>query len=139
MEQADEQPLGYVLCRVMATLRPEVISALKPLGLALPDFVCLRTLSMSPGGSNAELAREANVSPQAMNIVLRGLEDRGAVTRPGSASSGRALPAQLTNKGRALLKRADATVTATDERVLAALTPDQRRRFRQLLEALSTT
>jgi DNA-binding MarR family transcriptional regulator len=138
MKDREEQPLGYLLYRAMASLRPEVGAELGPLGLALPEFVCLRILSMTPGQSNAELARHTNVSPQAMNNVLRGLQDRGAVTRPASVSSGRALPAQLTEKGKALLKRAETAVHEADQRVLANLTPAEQRELRRLLAAVGS-
>jgi DNA-binding MarR family transcriptional regulator len=61
----------------------------------------MRILSAFPGRSSAELARNTNVSPPAMNQLLRGLEDIGAVTRPAAVPSGRTLPAQLTTKGKA--------------------------------------
>ena len=135
MSDADDQPLGYLMYRIMAALRPAVTARLQPLGLGLPEFVCLRILSMSPGRSNAELARDTNVSPQAMNNVLRGLQDRGIVARPASVSSGRALPAQLTSQGKALLEGAEAAVRAADEQVLANLTSAQQHELRRLLDA----
>ena len=138
MDSFEDQPLGYLLYRVMALLRPEVMAELGPLGLGLPEFVCMRILSMSPGRSSAELARDTNVSPQAMNLVLRGLEDMGAVARPASVPSGRALPAQLTTKGRALLKRAEAAVHVADERILARLTPAERREFKRFLDTVGS-
>ncbi len=82
--------------------------ALRPLGLGLPEFVCMRILDDDPGRTSAELARHTHVTAQAMNQVLQGLQDMGLVTRPATAPSGRALPAQLTRKGGALLKRAEA-------------------------------
>ncbi|KWX22071.1 MarR family winged helix-turn-helix transcriptional regulator [Mycolicibacterium wolinskyi] len=129
----EEQPLGYLMYRVVAVLQPKVAAQLQPLGLTLPEFVCLRILSMAPGQSNAELARHTNVSPQAMNNVLRGLQDKGAVRRPDTVTSGRALPAELTPEGAALLKRAEAAVLATEADVLASLTVDQRRELKRLL------
>ncbi|WP_193364257.1 MarR family winged helix-turn-helix transcriptional regulator [Mycobacterium xenopi] len=138
MNECDDQPLGYLLYRVMTALRPQVTAELGPLGLGLPEFVCLRILSIFPGQSSAELARATNVSPQAMNLVLRGLQDMGAVTRPATVSSGRALPARLTGKGRALLKRAEAAVRVADERLLAQLTPTERREFKRLLHAVGS-
>jgi DNA-binding MarR family transcriptional regulator len=138
MRDADDHPLGYLLYRVMASLRPAVSAELRPFDLALPEFVCLRILSLFPGRSSAELARDTNVSPQAMNNVLRGLQERGAVTRPATVSSGRALPAQLTSKGRALLKRAEAAVHEADRRALANLTPAEQRELRRLLEAAAS-
>lgn len=138
MVQADDAPLGYLLYRVAAVLRPEVSAALSPLGLTLPEFVCLRLLSMSPGLSSAELSRHAGVTPQAMNTVLRKLEDVGAVARPTSVSSGRALPATLTGQGRTLLKRAEGAVREADGRILAKLTAAQQREFKRMLDKLGS-
>jgi DNA-binding MarR family transcriptional regulator len=73
-----------------------------------------------------------------MNMVVRGLEERGLVTRPASVSSGRSLPAQLTRKGGELLERTDAGVKAAENRLLAALPSEQRREFRRMLVALGS-
>jgi DNA-binding MarR family transcriptional regulator len=139
MANDDDQPLGYLLYRVMAALRPQVNAELRPLGLGLPEFVCLRVLSTSPGRSSAELARDTNVSPQAMNMVLRGLQDSGVVARPASVSSGRALPAELTSKGRAVLKRAEAAVRVAEERILTNLAVAERQELKRLLAASGST
>ncbi|MHA7650779.1 MarR family winged helix-turn-helix transcriptional regulator [Mycobacterium sp. ML4] len=138
MSSLGDAPLGYLLYRVTAVLRPEVSAALSSLGLTLPEFVCLRSLSLAPGSSSAELARHAGVTPQAMNTVLRKLEELGVVTRPASVSSGRALPASLTGQGQALLQRAEAVVRAADTRILARLTQSQQREFKTMLEKLGS-
>ena len=138
MGTTENAPLGYLLHRAMATLRPEVAAALSPLGLTLPEFVCMRMLSMSPGLSSAELARLANVSPQAMNTVLHRLENAQFVCRPASVASGRALPASLTADGRALLERAEATVGDADARVLAKLSASEQDEFKRMLGTLSS-
>jgi DNA-binding MarR family transcriptional regulator len=137
MGTTDNAPLGYLLHQVMATLRPEVAAALTPLGLSLPEFVCMRMLSMAPGASSAELARLGNVSPQAMNTVLHKLENAQKVTRPASVASGRALPASLTADGRTLLKRAESAVREADARVLGKLSAPQQREFKRMLETLA--
>ena len=133
----ENAPLGYLLFQVMAALRPEVSAALSPLSLTLPEFVCMRMLSMTPGLSSADLARLGNVSPQAMNTVLHRLENAQMVSRPASVASGRALPASLTGDGRALLKRAEAAVGLADDRVLAKLSASQRREFKRMLATLA--
>lgn len=138
MVATDDAPLGYLLYRVAAVLRPEASAVLGPLGLTLPEFVCLRMLSMNPGLSSAELSRNSNVTPQAMNTVLRRLEEVGAVARPTSVSSGRALPASLTSQGRTLLKRAEAAVRVADSRILAKLTAAQQREFKRMLDKLGS-
>ncbi|GAS87912.1 MULTISPECIES: MarR family winged helix-turn-helix transcriptional regulator [Mycobacteriaceae] len=128
-----DQPLGFLIYRVTAVLQPIVAARLQPLGLTLPEFVCLRVLSTAPGQSNAELARHINVSPQAMNNVLRGLQERGVVRRPASVASGRALPAELTPDGAALLKQAEAVVHAADVAALANLSADELHELKHLL------
>ena len=137
MTDAGDEPLGYLLQRVAMSLRAEVTSAaLEPVGLSFPQYICMRMLSKSPGRSNAELARDVSVSPQAMNMVVRGLQDRGLVTRPASVSSGRSLPAQLTRDGIELLTRTDDGVREAERKVLAPLRPEQRADFKKLLAAL---
>jgi DNA-binding MarR family transcriptional regulator len=133
MSEFEDQSLGFLVRRLMARLRPEATAALRPLGLGLPEFVCMRILEAYPGRTSAELARNTHVTAQATNLVLHGLEDMGAVTRPETAPSGRALPAQLTRKGRALLKRAEAAVEQAENQILAHLSAAERRQLKQLL------
>ena len=133
----EQQPLGYLLHRVAAALRSEVTSTvLDPLQLTFPEYICLRLLSHAPGQSNAQLAREANVSRQAMNIVVQGLQERGLVTRPATASAGRARPTELTAAGAELLGRSDPGIRGAEDRVLSTLDAEDRRSFRRILGAL---
>lgn len=136
---ADEgQPLGYLLTRVATALRTEVTAAvLDPIDLSFPQYVCMRILSHSPGRSNAELARDVNVSPQAMNIVVRSLQERGLVVRPASVSSGRSLPAELSRDGTALLASIDAGVREAEAKVLAPLDRNDQHHLRRLLANLT--
>ncbi|TPG36907.1 MarR family winged helix-turn-helix transcriptional regulator [Mycolicibacterium hodleri] len=137
MGPRDEQPLGLLLVRVAAALRSEVTAGvLEPLGLSFPQYICMRILSHSPGRSNAELARDVNVSPQAMNMVVRGLQQRGLVTRPATVSAGRSLPAELTREGTALLNDIDPGVRDAERKVLAPLGDQDRREFRRMLAQL---
>jgi DNA-binding MarR family transcriptional regulator len=133
MSEIEDQTLGFLVRRLMARLRPEAATALRPLGLGLPEFVCLRILETYPGRTGADLARHTHVTAQAINLVLHELEDMGAVTRPETAPSGRALPAQLTRKGKALLKQAEAAVEAAEDKILAHLSPAERRQLKRLL------
>ena len=80
-ESFEDQPLGYLLGRVMFALKADVTATvLDRLGVAFPEYLCMRVLSKYPGQSNADLARALNVSPQAMNMVLR-RKDSGLVCR----------------------------------------------------------
>ncbi len=138
MESQADQPLGYLLHRAAAALRAEVTATvLDPLGLAFPEYICMRMLARGPGMSNADLARDAGVSPQAMNTVLRGLQQRGLVDRPATVASGRSLPAELTRRGTELLHKTDTGVREAERRVLARLSEQDRQNFRRILGALA--
>ena len=133
MDQSEVEPLGYLLHRLSASLRPQVAAELGPLGLSLPEFVCLRILAMYPGRTSAELARDTHVSAQAMNQLLHRLEAIGAVSRSQTAPAGRALPAELTSEGSELLERAERAVQVADRRVMDRLTPGEQRQLKMLM------
>ncbi len=125
-----EEPVGYVLKQAAAALRAAMDTALRPLGLTVPQYACLVLLGQRPGLSNAELARGAFVTRQSMNGVLRGLQDRRLLTRPASAPRGRALPTELTPAGRQRLYAASTAVRAIERQMLTALPPNAQRRLR---------
>ncbi|MFB1296839.1 MarR family winged helix-turn-helix transcriptional regulator [Mycobacterium sp. pW049] len=137
MSGSDDQPLGYLLHRLATSLRGDVTTmVLEPLNLTFPQYICMRMLSRYPGRSNAELARDVLVSPQAMNMVVRGLQERGLVTRPAEVSSGRSRPAELTRDGAAILRRTDDGIREAEQRVLASLSERDRRELRRILSQL---
>lgn len=138
MKEHDDAPLGYLLSRAVTKLRAEVTDGLRPLGLTFPQYIGMRLLSATPGMSSAELARAVNVSPQAMNTVLRRLEDIGAVSRPPSVPLGRALPARLTTAGATLLERTDVVVQRAEAVALSRLTKDERRELKRMLASAGT-
>jgi DNA-binding MarR family transcriptional regulator len=129
-----ENAVGYVLKQAAVALRNAMDAALRPLHLTVPQYACLELLGQRPGLSNAELARGAFVTRQSMNVVLRGLEERGLVSRPATAPRGRELPTALTEAGRDQLQVASAAVRRVEERMCAGLEP---RRQRELLESLA--
>lgn len=137
MSQAQglEARVGYVLKQAAAALRAAMDRALRPLNLTVPQYACLELLGQRPGLSNAELARGAFVSRQSMNLVLRGLQDRGLVTRPTTAPHGRVLPTDLTRAGRAQLKAASGAVRRVEQQMLAPLAAGEKRRLRDNLAA----
>jgi DNA-binding MarR family transcriptional regulator len=120
------QRLGYRLKRAAAALRGAMDRALREYGLTVPQYACLEFLDQRPGLSNAELARGTFVTRQSMNVVLRGLQDAGLITRPATTDHGRALPAHLTDEGHRRLAAARAAVYAIDERMTDAVSAHHR-------------
>ncbi|MEV0388781.1 MarR family transcriptional regulator [Nonomuraea sp. NPDC050643] len=117
--------LGYRLKRAASALRTAMDRALREYGLTVPQYACLELLDQRPGLSNAELARGSFVTRQSMNVVLRGLQDAGLITRPATTDHGRALPAHLTEEGHRRLAMARSAVYAIDQRMTDAV-PEQR-------------
>src|SRR3954452_6407965 len=125
-----ENAVGYVLKEAAVALRNAMDRVLRPLCLTVPQYACLELLGQRPGLSNAELARGTFVTRQSMNGVLRGLQDRGLVTRPAEAPQGRARPTELTPAGHERLVAASTRVRAVEERMLSGLAETARHRLR---------
>jgi hypothetical protein len=85
MSEFEDQALGFLVRGLMARLRPHAVHALRPLGLGLPEFVCMRILDEDPGRTGAELARHTP-RPQAVPCRLsspaRAVHFSGARRRP---------------------------------------------------------
>jgi len=126
-----EESVGYALKQAAVALRAGMDAVLRPLGLSTSQYSCLEVLAQQPGLSNAELARATFVTRQAMDGVLRGLVERGLVTRSATAPRGRALPTELTASGREHLHSASAAVRAVERRMLAPLDEARRRALRE--------
>lgn len=118
-----DRSVGYVLKQATTALRAAMDTVLRPLDLTVPQYSCLEVLDQRPGLSSSELARATFVSRQSMNLVLKGLEQRGLLRRKAVAGHGKALPSELTDDGRARLRTASIAVRAVEVKMLAALTP----------------
>lgn len=125
--------LGYLLKVAASALHTALDEVLGPLGMTITHYSCLELLAQRPGLSNSELARGAFVTRQSMNVLLQSLERQGLVVRASRASVGRALPTELTDRGRRQLETASAAVRRVEQRMLAGLDPADQDRMRRLL------
>ncbi|WP_432142171.1 MarR family winged helix-turn-helix transcriptional regulator [Streptomyces sp. bgisy084] len=119
------QHVGYLLKRAQAALRGAMDKVLREHGLTVPQYATLELLALHPGMSNADLARATFVTRQSGNVVLRGLQEAGLITRPATADHGRARPAHLTEEGNARLTAVQAAVYAIEQRMAAAIPPQR--------------
>jgi DNA-binding MarR family transcriptional regulator len=135
-----ETSLGYLLKEASSALRAAMEEVLRPLGMSVTHYACLELLAQRPGLSNSELARGAFVTRQTMNVLLQALERDGEVTRPAQAPVGKALPTELTARGRQSLAKATAAVRGVEDRMLAGMTrrdqDDARRILRSMIRSL---
>ncbi|OIQ85742.1 hypothetical protein GALL_324130 [mine drainage metagenome] len=77
-------------------------------------------LDARPGLSITELAREVCLTRRSTSFLLRGLDERGLVTRPATASRGRELPTKPTSTARDDLEAASTAMLAVRTTTCAA-------------------
>ena len=71
-----------------------------------------------------------------MNVLLQALERQGLVVRPAQAPVGRALPTELTARGRRQLKMASTAVRRVEQDMLANLDASEQDQMRRLLTGM---
>jgi DNA-binding MarR family transcriptional regulator len=95
----------------------------RPYGLTTLQYTTLSVLHRHGAPlSNAQLARRAYMTPQAMSEVIDALETKGLIRRNPHPTHGRLLPATLTAKGRRVLVDCERGVDEMEEVMLAVLT-----------------
>lgn len=114
-------------------LRAALDDALRSTDHTLPQQVAMATLARIPGASNAELARQAFVSPQSMGEILQSLEAKGWINRSPSSSNARVLETSVTAAGTRALASAGARLAKVEERVTGALSAGELKNLRSLL------
>lgn len=134
--------VGYLLKRAQSALNTSMSAALAGHGATLSQYAVLVALAEEPGLSNADLARRAFVTPQAMNQVLRELEHEQWVVRRPHPGHRRVLQAELTVDGQRVLRGCDAAVVEVQTRMLGGLPVAEQRQLARSLrtcaEALSS-
>lgn len=72
--------------------------------LSIPERSALAQLDRGGAATSAELARQAQISPQSMGATLAGLASRGLVERRPDPADGRRVVLSVTSDGLALLR-----------------------------------
>lgn len=130
---------GYLLKQAANALRTAMEAVLGPLGMTVTHYSCLEMLAQRPGLSASELARGAFLTRQAMQVILQVLEQDGLVARAARAPVGRALPTELTVRGRRQVRVASAAVRGVEDTMLGGLDGADRRRLQDLLTSCVTS
>jgi DNA-binding MarR family transcriptional regulator len=116
--------VGYLVYRVERRLRARLDEELRLHGVSTPEYVTLSLLRERDGLSCAQLARWALVTPQAMNLVISGLERRRLVRRRPDPRHRRVLRASVTTKGLEILAACDRSVDIIEADMLRELPPE---------------
>jgi DNA-binding MarR family transcriptional regulator/predicted RNA-binding protein len=130
-----DQSVGYALKRAQHALHSTMDGELRDYGLSVSQYACLQILASRPRISNADLARDAFVSRQAMHQLLTGLQVTGLVSAVGE---GRSQRYALTTEGHTRLRTASSTVAAIEQRMLATLSRADREQLHRQLSICAT-
>jgi DNA-binding MarR family transcriptional regulator len=112
-------------------------AALKGVGVTLAQYVALAELDRQPGITSAALARACLVSPQAMMVALKAMEEQGLVVRTPHARHPNVLELHITGAGREALAAGRAQVAPIETRVAETFTYAERKRLASLLDRLT--
>ena len=139
----DPTPMLTVISvqRTGALLERELETFFATFDLTPSGFDVLATLRRSapPAGLPlAQLGALMAITPAAMTKRIDLLEQRGLVERTPHATDRRAFLARLTPEGRELVDRILPLHLRNEDRVLAALTEDERAQLRALLRKLAS-
>ena len=115
------QNLGYILKRAQQSLRTRVDTQLRAMEITLPQYVVLSSVAMSPGISNADLAKAAFVTPQTMQGILSTLEKRNLLARSQDPEHGRRLMTQLTADGQVTVKAAEIEIIKIEKMMVSSI------------------
>ncbi|WP_445256436.1 MarR family winged helix-turn-helix transcriptional regulator [Nocardioides aurantiacus] len=125
--------IGQLVKETQSVLRGRMDEALRPLGLTMPQYVCLATLLEHPGATSSELARRGYVTRQTLSVLMKGLVERGLVVRSEHPGPRRELAVQLTEEARALVSEAHGRVAGVANAMTAHLDPAQAEQLRDAL------
>ena len=125
--------IGQLVKETQSVLRSRMDEALRPLGLTMPQYVCLATLLEHPGTTSSELARRGYVTRQTLSVLMKGLVERGLVVRSEHPGPRRELAVQLTDEARALVGEAHSSVAGVATAMTARLDPAQAAQLRDAL------
>ena len=132
-DPAGDPRISYVVARLERTIRRSINDRVSVYGLTVLQYTTLSVLGRRGELSNAQLARRAYMSPQAMSEVIEALESKGLIKRSQHPSHRRVYPATLTAKGRKVLGSCEGLVDGLETEMLAGLTAADQARLRESL------
>jgi DNA-binding MarR family transcriptional regulator len=108
-------------------------TALKSIGLTPSQYVALFELDQQPGVTAAALARACLVTPQAMMILLKTMEQQGLIARSPHPRHPSVLELHMTDVGREAFHAARERVDPIEARVFGVFPAKDQAAFREFL------
>jgi DNA-binding MarR family transcriptional regulator len=128
-----ELRLGMLVKKAEQAMVRTKSATLKLVGLTPAQYVALVELDSQPGITAAALSRACLVTPQAMMILLKTMEQQDLIARSPHPRHANVLELHITDVGREALQAARERVDPIEQRVLDAFSPRELAAFRELL------
>jgi DNA-binding MarR family transcriptional regulator len=129
----EQERLGMLVKRAEQAMIRAKNAALKTVGLTVSQYVALFTLYQRSGITAASLARACLVTPQAMMVLLKTMEQQGLITRTSHPRHPNVLELHVTEVGREALHTARERIDPIERRVLGVYSPKDLSAFREFL------
>jgi len=130
-----EKP-GYQFRRMRQIAAALFAEESAPYGVTAQQWTTLKGLAEFKSLEQNELCDVLNLDRATMATLLARLEEKELVHRATSTSDRRRKHVALTPRGRRVLKLMEPVVERIQERILAPLSPDDRREFARMLTQL---
>ena len=118
--------LLYLVKQLESAIRARMDVALRSRRITVPQYTALTVLEQHDDMSAAQLARHTFVTAQAIEGVVRALQNAGLIVRHRDPENRRRLVISLTGEGHALLEDCRADIDRIEAAVFAALTTHER-------------
>jgi len=128
-----DRNLGKLLKRAEQAMLRAKGDAVKQAGITLAQYVALVELAAAPGVTAAALARACLVTPQAMMVALKSMQEQGLIERRAHPRHRNVVEIYLTDVGREILSVAGEYAAPIERRVSDAFSPEERDTLATLL------
>jgi len=132
-----QAPIGRLVKHAHVTLRRKLEEDLKEFGLTYAQWSALTAIRRSGVATPSELELILMIERPSVTSLINGLEKRGLVTRREHPDDARSRQIFLTEAGRELADRTEGLTSAAEEKVKAAMTPEQLDALKRLLIRLA--
>jgi DNA-binding MarR family transcriptional regulator len=133
----DRVPMSMLLAALGRDVTARVRRTMRPLGLGVQQFLVLDQLRVLGDASQVELSEAVGIDPSNLATIVADLCDRGLALRTRHRTDRRRYALQLSSAGQRLLRRADASIAAAEDDLLATLDGQQREQLYGLLRQLA--
>ena len=129
-----QSELAQLINQAFYYTRRSFDEALRQLGLTAAQAGVLRRICDNPGITGVEISRRMFTTPQAAQLILATLENKGLIDRKSDPASGRIVRSFITEDGRRALEDAMPKMWEVEQELEGALTVEECHQLSTLLQ-----